>query len=55
MWFLASKYAIFNIGCAIGALQSAAPGVYIAMNGELSPIDNVRKNLDRNRFESLAG
>lgn len=47
--------AIFNIGCAIGALQSAAPGVYIAMNGELFPIDNVRKNLDRNRFESLAG
>ena len=45
--------AIFNIGCAIGALQCAAPGVYIAMNGELFPIDNVRKNLDRNRFESL--
>ncbi len=46
--------AIFNIGCAIGALQSAPPGVYIAMNGELFAIDNVRKNLERNRFEVLS-
>lgn len=46
--------AIFNIGCAIGALQSAPPGVYIAMNGELFSIDNVRKNLERNRFEVLS-
>ncbi|MDP5054318.1 MAG: asparaginase domain-containing protein [Congregibacter sp.] len=46
--------AIFNIGCAIGALQAAAPGVYIAMNGQLFDIDNVHKNLDKNRFETLA-
>ena len=49
-----SSDAIFNIGCAIGALQAAAPGVYIAMNGRLFDIDNVRKNLDRNCFETLA-
>jgi L-asparaginase len=48
-----SSDAIFNIGCAIGALQAAAPGVYIAMNGRLFDIDNVRKNLDKNCFETL--
>jgi L-asparaginase len=45
--------AIFNIGCAIGALQVAPPGVYIAMNGRLFAIDNVRKNVALNRFETL--
>lgn len=45
--------AIFNIGCAIGALQTASPGVYIAMNGRLFTIDNVRKNLEANRFETV--
>ena len=49
-----SSDAIFNIGCAIGALQSVPPGVYIAMNGRVFSIDNVRKNLDKNRFEVLA-
>ena len=48
-----SSDAIFNIGCALGALQAAAPGVYIAMNGCLFAIDNVRKNMELNRFESL--
>jgi L-asparaginase/Glu-tRNA(Gln) amidotransferase subunit D len=42
-----SSDAIFNIGCAIGALQSAPPGVYIAMNGRLFDVDNVRKNVER--------
>ena len=48
-----SSDAIFNIGCAIGALQAASPGVYIAMNGRLFDIDNVTKNVARNRFELL--
>jgi L-asparaginase len=48
-----SSDAIFNIGCAIGALQAASPGVYIAMNGRLFTIDNVRKNRERNCFETL--
>jgi len=43
--------AIFNIGCAIGAVQSKPPGVYIAMNGEVFDADNVRKNVPANRFE----
>jgi len=45
--------AIFNVGCAIGAVQSKSPGVYIAMNGQVFEIDNVRKNLDLNQFETL--
>ena len=43
--------AIFNIGCAIGAVQSKPPGVYIAMNGEVFDADSVRKNVPANRFE----
>jgi L-asparaginase len=43
--------AIFNIGCAIGAVQSKPPGVYIAMNGEVFDADKVRKNVAANRFE----
>ncbi len=45
--------AVFNIGCALGAVQSLPPGVYIAMNGKVFPADNVRKNLKENRFETL--
>lgn len=45
--------AVFNIGCAVGAVQSLPPGVYIAMNGKVWEPDKVRKNVDANRFESL--
>jgi L-asparaginase len=45
--------ATFNIGCAIGALQVLGEGAYIVMNGRVFPADNVRKNLDTNRFEPL--
>ncbi len=45
--------AVFNIGCALGAVQSLPPGVYIAMNGKIFTADKVRKNLHKNRFESL--
>lgn len=44
--------AAFNIGCAIGAVQILDPGVYIAMNGRIFDPDKVRKNLERNWFES---
>ena len=46
--------AIFNIGCAIGAVQSKPPGVYIAMNGQVFDGDNVIKNREQNCFEALA-
>ena len=45
--------AVFNIGCAIGAVQSFAPGVYIAMNGNVFNPDHVRKNVTANRFEAI--
>ena len=43
--------AIFNIGCAVGAVQALPPGVYIAMNGKVWDPENVRKNTSQNRFE----
>ena len=45
--------AEFNIGCAVGALQSQTPGVYIAMNGCVFPGNAVRKNRDAQRFEPI--
>ncbi len=45
--------AVFNIGCAIGALQSVAAGVYVAMNGQVFNVNAVRKNRQANRFESI--
>ena len=45
--------AEFNIGCAVGALQSVAHGVYIAMNGHVFQGDRVRKNRAEGRFESI--
>ena len=44
--------AEFNIGCAVGAVQSLAPGVYIAMNGHIWDPAKVRKNVEANRFEA---
>ena len=44
--------AVFNIGCALGAVQSLPPGTYIAMNGKVFPADKVWKNLKENRFET---
>lgn len=43
--------ASFNLGYAISSLQTLNRGVYIAMNGKVFPWNNVRKNIDKNRFE----
>ena len=43
--------AVFNIGCAVGAVQALPDGVYIAMNGRVWDPQRVRKNRDANRFE----
>ena len=45
--------AVFNIGCAVGAVQSLPDGVYIAMNGRIWNPAQVRKNRDANRFEAI--
>ena len=44
--------AEFNIGTAVGAVQSLPEGVYIAMNGRIWDPARVRKNVDANRFEA---
>ncbi len=45
--------ALFNIGCGLTAVQTLAPGVYIAMSGRVFDCSKVRKNLQTNRFEPL--
>jgi L-asparaginase len=45
--------AEFNIGTAVGAVQSLPPGIYIAMNGRIWDPAKVRKNVAANRFEAL--
>ena len=42
--------AVFNIGTAIGAVQSLSPGVYLAMNGRVFTPHRVRKDRQRNCF-----
>ncbi len=43
--------AAFNIGAAMGAVQSLPPGVYIAMNGRIFDPARTRKNMNDNCFE----
>ena len=45
--------AEFNIGTAVGAVQSLPPGVYIAMNGRVWDPTKVVKNVAANRFENI--
>ena len=49
-----SSDALFNLGCAVGALQVLPPGIYIAMNGRISPAETVKKNRAQSRFEPKA-
>lgn len=44
--------AVFNIGCAVGAVQVLPPGVWIAMSGRIFDARKVRKNRAANRFEA---
>ena len=45
--------AVFNIGCAVVAVQTLHPGVYIVMNGCVFTHDHVRKNVQQGMFEKL--
>ena len=49
-----SSDALFNLGCAVGALQVLPAGIYIAMNGQIHPAASVRKNRAQSRFEPKA-
>ena len=46
-----SSNAIFNIGCAVAAVQTLPFGVYVAMNGRIFDADKVRKNPETRKFE----
>ena len=50
---LRSTDAIFNVGFAIAAARNLAPGVYIAMNGQVFSACHVRKNREAGKFEPL--
>lgn len=43
--------SLFNLGCAISAVQLLPKGVYITMNGKIFPFNNVRKNRTLGVFE----
>lgn len=43
----------FNVGCAVGAVQSLPPGVFICMNGMVFEAGKVRKNRAAGRFETV--
>ncbi len=45
--------AVFNVGMAVAVAQTAAPGVYIAMSGQVFEAGAVRKNRAENRFEAI--
>ena len=45
--------AIFNIGSALTSAQILKNGVYIVINGQVFNPDNVRKNLEKNIFETI--
>jgi L-asparaginase len=46
--------AVFNIGCAVMAVQLLPPGVYVAMNGRIFDPRKTVKNREQNRFEAQA-
>ena len=45
--------AMFNIGCAIAAVQALPSGSYITMNGRIFESGNVVKDVEHSRFITL--
>jgi len=50
---LESSDSVFNLGCAIMAVQLKKSGVYVCMCGQIFNYDNVRKNKEKGIFEKL--
>ena len=50
---LENSDAVFNLGCAISAVQMLPGGVYITMGGRIYDADHVRKNKDKGIFEDV--
>ena len=47
--------AVFNIGCALGAVQSLPVGIYICMNGQVFEASEVVKDRSKNAFVLRSG
>lgn len=50
---IANSDALFNLGVAVGVAQVLPAGVYVAMNGQVFPWDNVQKNKSAGVFQTL--
>jgi L-asparaginase len=50
-----SSDGLFNLGTALGFVQTLEPGVYVAMNGRCFPWHSVRKNRELGVFEAVRG
>jgi len=50
----ANNDAVFNIGCAVGAVKSLPAGVYVVMSGRVFVGNIVVKNRVQNRFEEIS-
>lgn len=50
---IANSDALFNLGFACGVAQTLPAGVYVAMNGQVFPWDNVTKNRSEGVFQPL--
>lgn len=46
--------AVFNVGCAIIAVQTLAPGAYVVMNGRVFDPYRSQKNVGAGLFEDLS-
>lgn len=53
-YILKESDALFNLGCAVSAVQCLDAGVYITMNGKIFCWNKVRKNREAGRFESTS-
>lgn len=53
LYSLENSDAVFNLGCAIAAVQLLEAGVYIVMGGRIYPAGSVRKNREKGVFEEL--
>jgi len=47
-----STDAIFNIGCAVATVQTAQPGAWLVMNGQVWHSDHARTNRKATQFEA---
>ena len=48
-----SSDGLFNLGSALGFVQSLPKGIYIAMNGRYFDYDKVKKNKETGIFEGI--